>query len=831
MKLLTTLIFLVLNFVVLAQTIITGKVVDGVTGDPLPYVTIRAVGGAAGAISNFDGYYTINTPLHFDSIEASYLGYTPQRLAVNPGFTQEINFTLYQSAETLGGVTIRPGGINPADLIMKRASKNKKNHDPERIEHYEYESYSKVQLAVDNVSDKFKKRRLFKEMEPLFDTISSFTDTSSNKVLPVFVSETISDYYFRKNPRRTKEYIKATKIQGVGVGEESYIAQILGSTFQQYNFYQNNLYILDKDFISPLSIQASSYYFFQLIDSVIIDNQSCYQISVTPKNYKDLAFHGTVWIATGSFALKQLNLEITREANLNFIEKLKIQQEFTEVEPNYWIANKTRVLIDIAELTNNSLGLIGLYYNSTKNIKINQERDLAFFEEKVWVADDAYAKSSEYWDSARHEQISKADKRIYLMVDSLKNQPLIKSYVAVAEILVKGYIPAGKIELGPYHYILGYNNLEGVRTQLGFRTSSSFHQDLTFRIYGAYGYQDEAFKYGFYADYVLNRKKWSKFGLDIKNDVELIGITDENFGTTALYDAFATFGNSRLNRGIMQRIWYEKELFKGYTQQIKLTHKEYRFQQIGSYNFLYATDPNDPYQSLSSNFETTTINLRGRLSHKEQFVIRRNNRLSFGNLKAPVLSIDYTHGFKDVLQGDFNYDKLGVELWQFNSLGNLGTFEYTIKAYKIFGALPYPALFVMRGNQSPLSSSISYNLMNWFEFAADQYVSAEYEHQFNGLLLNRVPLINQWKWRSFVNMKAAYGSMTSANTSLLAPPETGATNPSLFSKNLPYIEAGYGIENIFKFIRVDFIHRLTYLDDAHPNARSFAVKGTAVFRF
>jgi hypothetical protein len=205
--------------------------------------------------------------------------------------------------------------------------------------------------------------------------------------------------------------------------------------------------------------------------------------------------------------------------------------------------------------------------------------------------------------------------------------------------------------------------------------------------------------------------------------------------------------------------------------------------------------------------------------------------LSFGNLKAPVLTLDYTHGFKDVLQGDFSFDKLGFELWQFNSLGNLGTFDYTIKAYKVFGALPYPILYIMRGNESPLSSGISYNLMSWFEFVADQYVSAEYEHQFNGILLNRVPIIQNWKWRSFINFKSVYGTMSDQNKAMLSAEELGGTNPSFFYTGVPYIELGYGIENIFRFIRVDFIHRLNYLDDNHPDAKSFGVKGTAVFRF
>ena len=815
----------------LAQTTITGRITDGVTGEPLPYVTISGNNVKLGTVSDFDGLFKIETSLEIDSLVATYMGYQTVKRAVVLGTKQTIDFVLFESASSLTEIVVRPGGINPAEVIMKRAQKMKKEYNPEKIEFYEYEGYNKVQLAVDNVSDKLKKRKLFDAMEPLFDTISAFSDSSALKVLPVFVSETLSNYYFRKFPRRTKEVIQATKIQGVGVGEESYVSQILGSTFQQYNFYENNLYILDKDFISPLSGFANAYYYFMLMDSVVIDGQSCYQIKVDPKNPKDLVFNGMIWITSQTYALKQLSLEITKEANLNFIEKLKIQQEFEEVEPTYWLPKKTRVLIDVAELTNNTAGMIGLYYNSSKNIKVNVVHEVPFYEEKLTVDKDAFKMSEAFWDTARHEQITEEDKRIYQMVDSLKNQPLISTYVDVIEMIVDGHIPMGKIELGAYYYLLGYNPLEGVKTRVGFRTTPEFHKDFMIKAYGAYGFKDEQFKYGVFTDYVFDRTKWGKVGAFVKKDVELIGLTDEDVGTNALFDALSMLGTNRLNRSDIKRIWLEKELVKGYTQSVNLTHKSYLFEPIGNFNFAYFPNSDNPTPSLKSNYDITSINLKGRISHKEQFIYRKNQRYSMGNLKAPVFTFDYTHSFKDVLGGDFEFDKLGLEVWQFNSLGNLGTFQYTLKAYKTFGVAPYPSLFIMRGNQSFVASRDAYNLMSFFEFAADQYISFDYEHQFNGLFINRIPLANKFKLREFVNVKAVYGTISDKNMALMPLADATITTPSFFDNGKPYVEFGYGLENIFRFIRVDFIHRLTYLDENHPNAKPFGIKVNAVFRF
>ncbi len=829
MKNLFSIVLLFIGFSIQAQTTIIGRVIDAGSGEPLPYVAIRGVGVKVGAVTDFDGYYKITTELRVDTLISSYMGYQPVEKKVPQVGYQTINFSLSEQASSLQEFVVRPGGINPALVIMKRAQKRKKKYNSEKIEFYQYQSYSKVQLAVDNVTEKFKKRKIFSVMEPLFDSISSFSDTSTKRVLPVFISETISDYYFRKFPRRTKEVINATKIQGVGVGDESYVSQILGSTFQQYNFYENNLYILDKDFISPLSITANSYYYFTLKDSVIIDGKPCYQIRVDPKNPIDLVFNGTIWIETNSYALKQVNLEITDKANINFIEKLKIQQEFTEVEPTYWLPKKTRVLVDIAELTDNTLGMIGLYYNSAKNISVNNVHELPFYDEKIAVNDNSFERSDKYWDTTRHERISVNDKKVYLMVDSLKNQPLIKSYIDIVEIAVEGHIPKDKIEIGPWYYLLGYNALEGVRARIGFRTSPNFHKDFQFRCYGAYGLGDKKFKYGLFSDYVFSRTKWSKVGASFKEDVELIGLTDENNGTSAIYDAFAMFGTNQLNRSFTKSFWLEKELTKGYTQLIDFKHKTFEFEPVEGFEFGYYGTPNDS-SSIKSNFEITSVRLKGRLSHKEQFIYRRNNRYSLGNLKAPVLSIDYTHSFNNILGGDFKFDKVGLELWQFNSLGNFGTFEYTLKAYRTFGEAPYPSLFIMRGNESFFSNRQSYNLMDFFEFAADQYISFDYEHQFNGLIMNRIPLAKKLKWRSFINAKGVYGSMSEKNQALIPLDDGNITSPNFFVDQKPYLELGYGIENIFRFIRVDFIHRLTYLQD-HLNTRAFGLKFNAVLRF
>jgi hypothetical protein len=813
----------------IAQTPVTvkGKVSDGETGEALPYVNVIFTGTKIGTLTDFDGFFSITTAGPVDSLTVSYVGYTKLTKAVKPGI-QTLNFAIFPNDAILASTVVRPG-VNPALRIIKKAQKNKKDYNLDKLESFEYESYSRVQLAVDNISEQFKKRKIFKAMEAMFDTISSLSVDSAIPVLPVFVSETMSDYYFRKLPRRTKEIIHATKVKGVGVGDDSYIAQVLGSTFQQYNFNENNLYILDKDFISPLSIQSISYYVFSLIDSVFLDGRKCFVILVNPKNKRDLVFTGTIWVTDSTFALKQLSLEITKEANLNFIEKMKIQQEMEEVEPGTWIPRKTRVLIDISEVTSNTAGMIGLYYNSNKNFRVNTNRDLKFFEEKIEIDPLAYDFDDRHWDTIRHEKLDSGDVKIYKMVDSLKNQPLVKTYVDFVETMVEGYKSYGPIDYGPYSYIIGGNPLEGFKMRAGFRTNEIFSKDWVLKAYGAYGFGDKKWKYGATVEYVISRKKWTKVGAFIKNDVELLGLTDKDYGTAVLFDNFSTLGSNQLNRAKEFSLCGESEFMKGYIQKLYLNNKTIEYDHYGNFYFRYFDNPENKIQS--SSFINTTITLEGRFSYKELYVIRNKKRISMGNFKAPVITISYTHGFKGVFNGQFNYNKFGLLLWQFNSLGNWGTFEYNIRAGKTLGRVPYPLLDVLRGNQSYFSTKGAYNLMNFYEFVTDQYISAHYEHQFNGLLLNRMPLLKKWKWREFVNFKVVYGTLSDKNFKLI--PKTDdfgipVSSIGRFDKR-PYAEFGYGIENIFKFLRIDFIHRINYLE--HANTNPFGVKGTVVIRF
>jgi hypothetical protein len=326
-KLLVFAILFCFSLGLFAQTQVKGKVVDSRSGEPLPFVNVFFTGTSLGTTTDFDGFYQLKGTKTYDSLSVSYVGYeTIAKALKKTAQSQVLNFQLKEKADELLEVVIKPGE-NPAVRIINEAKKRRPINDYEALKAFQYESFTKVQLAVDQLSDKDKKRKLFKDILPVFDTVAQLTDGGVNPVLPIFISETLSDFYVIKSPLKQKEIIKASKVIGVGLQEGSPTSQLLGSTFQQYNFHTNWVRILEKDFISPVGDAANSFYVFTLKDTVFIDGYKCFKIECNPKRPADLAFTGTIWVADSFFAIKRLQFFMDKIANLNFFDKFKIQQE------------------------------------------------------------------------------------------------------------------------------------------------------------------------------------------------------------------------------------------------------------------------------------------------------------------------------------------------------------------------------------------------------------------------------------------------------------------------------------------------------------------------
>ncbi len=809
------------------ETIVQGKVIDANSGDAIPFVNVVFKGTSVGATTDFDGKFLIRTNNPTDSLQATYIGYKGRTKPVKKGIRQTINFQLEEETTSLEAVVVR-AGENPAWDVLRNVVRNKSSNDKRRLTAYEYDTYTKIEVDVDQISEDMRRTKLMKSIAQVLDSVESIAGEDGKPILPLFITESVSKLYYRDNPALKKENILKTKISGVGVDDGTLVTQLIGSSFQEYNFYQNWLNILNKDFVSPIADGWRIYYEYDLVDSLYIGEDFCYRLDFFPKSEQDLAFAGTIWITKNEWALRQIDASVGKRANINFIERIKIQQELLRTDAGPWLPAKNRVLIDVGEITKNSIGMLAKFYTSNKAFITNQPKAPSFYAQAIEVREDATLNRDEkYWDSLRHEPLTTTEKNVYKMIDTLKNIPVVKTYTDILKILVAGYYQAGKIDIGPYAGVLAYNNIEGLRLQAGFRTNDKFSMRWMTGAQLAYGFTDNRIKYSAFVQNILSRRRWTTLTFRVRSDIARIGIDDENLADNPIFLAAARWGVFR--RGYYfdeTRVSFSRELFKGFSQRVSFRHWTFN----PTYNFGYYEEPNDLNAPILNTFNTSELSFETRFAPDELFIQNGNERVSLGAIRWPVITVRYTRGFKGVFGSDFDYDKVRINVTKRIKLGPLGYGKVTATGEYVFNTLPYPLLALHLGNQTPIYAAVTYNLMNYGEFISDHFASIQYRQYFEGFLLNRIPLMNKLKWRLLGTANVIVGGLREDNRNLIAPvtPDGDAALTPGYFTGTPYVELGYGIENIFKFLRVDFIHRLNYLDN--PGARSFGVFFTAQFQ-
>jgi hypothetical protein len=816
------------NFIANAQTTknITGKITDSETGEPLPYVTVfvKLPNHITKATNtDFSGVYHLFAPQAAgDSIYASYVGYLPSKKLLPKVFPVTLNFQMAADNQLLKTVTVTPKSyVNPAWAIMDNVVKHKNDNNLDKLSSYEYQSYNRLELAVTNISDKMRERKVMKQILPLMDSLKKMAGDDGKPILPVFMSETVSDFYFQHSPEQKTEHIQRTKVSGVGIEDETLISQIIGTSFQQYNFYKNYLRVAGKDFISPITDSWKLFYNYELTDANDkINGRECYKIEFKPKRAHDLAFVGVMWITKDSYAMYRMDVSVAPDANLDFLNKIKIQQEMMQPEgTTAWIPEKTRIVVHISNINKNWSGFIGNFYLSNKNIKINKTYPKERFNEPLTMSDSISRKDDNYWTTNRPEPLTAEDKAVYHMIDTVKNLPIVKTYADIAGMLINGYYRVGKFSYGPYLYTYSYNDVQGSVLRIGGTTNKYFSDRWILGGFLAYGFTDHRWNYSGSVEYITSRKPWTQVGIAYTHDIGQTGYQFENFSKSN-----NIFKASIRNGRLMRRGPFLQNDIRAYIQtdvtqswKAKLTVDNRTFDPL--YNYEYFSPANGQryrnYQVAEAIGELQWSPGRRLLQSSKV-----NRRITLGNGEDnPVVTFRYTRGLK-VLNGDFAYDKFAANITQKVHMGIWGKGEYSLTGGYIPSSLPSPLLENHRYN---------FNTMRFLEFTSDRYVALNYTQHMDGLLTNSLPLLKSLNLRTVADLNVLDGSLSDANGGRPSVPR----RPTRNLEGIPYVEAGYGVENILKFLRVDFLHRVTHrdhIDEAGDPPSNFAVKVSVQFR-
>ncbi len=792
--------FIFISLCLDAQTYtLSGKVFDSETKEPLPFVPVMLKGTTIGATTDFDGNYSITTSKISDSLLCSYVGFKRMTRSIKRGQNQLVNFPLVAEGYNLGEVVINPGE-NPAHRIIRNVIANKPFNNKRKLEAYQYESYNKVEFDLSRIPKEMREKKIFKPIQFVFDNVDSI-NSGEKPSLPIFITESLSELYYRSNPSLRKEIIKASKVTGI---ENTSISAIMGDMYQNINIYDNNILVFGKDFASPISDNGLFYYKYYLEDSVYIGNTRCYHIRFKSKRPQELCFSGNMWISDSTWAVKRLEMSIPKGVNINFINSANIIQEFSRIDST-WMLSKDRLVIDFA-MNERQIGVYGRKTTSYKNFTINQPKEVKFYEfgDKIIVEDDASKKTDEFWDANRHDSLSIREKKIYHMIDTIKTLPIYRTWVDVLTIFISGYKKVNNFEIGPYFNLLSYNRIEGPRIRFGGRTSSKFSRWYELNGYLAYGFKDEKYKYGIgFKSFITKTPHRQLVGMNYKSDYEILGQSQNGFSQDNLFASlFRTSPLTNLTRVDNTEAWYQREWMEGLSSKVSLVGRTITPLILNAYQYY----KRDGSIASKENIRNTEARLNVRFAYKEKFLNGDFSRISLGT-KWPVIQLNYAKSLQNAFQGEYDYQKVTLNLSdRVRLVSLLGYTDYTLEAGQIFGTLPYPLMELHGGNETYVYDYMAYNMMKYYEFASDRYASIGIFHHFEGLLFNKIPLVKKLKWREVVTCKALWGSVNEKNKKTILFPSTLSA-----LGNEPYVEVSAGIENIFKLFRVDALWRSTYL--------------------
>ena len=801
---------------VIAQTAytISGRVTDAATGDGIPFASVAIKGQTSGTTSDVDGRYSLRIKQLSDSLLVLSLGYRTRSYPILAQPRQVIDAQLPAAATKLQEVKVYAKGGDPAYRVIREVVRRSDQFNPARLQAYQYDSYTKIEGYINNFAQKRKNGKKPGPISRLLGKLPAITDANGQPAIPVFVSETFSTFYARSNPDKIKEYVQKSHVVGVGVSDGGLVSQLTGASFQQYNFYRNSLNVFRKDIPSPIGRQWETIYTFRLKDTVALGETISYEIEFAPKRVTDLAFTGTVWIDTLSVSLSKIDAQVDKKANINFVDELHVEQEWETLPSGLRFPTQTQLTIDTQQPTPRSPGAIIRFFTTARSITENDPKEVGFYNPSIELADNFREADATFWQRVRPDVLSPNEWQAIRVVDSVRNVPFMKVAGEIIKLGVLGYKPLGKlnIELGPILYSYASNNVEGHRFRFGLRTNTGFSRKWLLSGYLAYGTQDQRFKYSASVDYILSRKPWTVLGFRHTYDLERIGVSGDNIGGNSLFAAYSRFGTIRRPYFQEESMAYlRREMGRGFTQTLALRNRS--FEPL--FPFAFQPQARDDDQLIRSTYQTTELISETRFAPDEVMLQNDNVRVSAGAVRKPIYTLRYTLGLRNVMGGDFAYQRIALGMKHSFRMGVLGRTYYTLGAGIIPATVPYPLLYTPLGNESSFYVGNAYNLMNYFEFICDRWATVQIEHNFGGLFFNRIPLLRQLKWRELITAKVLVGSVSARNLTMI--PATNAAGLAVegFSSlsQTPYVEVGYGIDNIFKVLRIDAIHRLTYRDD------------------
>jgi hypothetical protein len=806
---------------------IHGKIVDMNTNEGIPFAIVSFPRTPTGTTADIDGNFIFKVDkLPLDTLSLTALGYkTVYKVLKKNVYDYNFIIELERAVTSLKEVSIK-AGEDPAVLLMRRIIERKPYNNPERLANYRYEAYNRLEADLQRMTRaQFEKIPVLKNYSFIFDNLD--TASEATPYLPLYLTETISDYYYRTKPKAQKEFIKASQITGVN---NDNVIQYLGSLHQDVNIYDNYVPVFDKKFISPISDDGLFYYKYKIKDTQIAYGHKIIMVQFQPKRKGENCFAGDFWVVDSVMAIQRMSMDVANDVNINWLGKVSVYQEFAPLD-SIWFRSKDKFVANFTFYNSKKFpGMIGRKTTTYHHISVNDPAvdsvlDIKKYKKDVILAD-SVRKSADWWLNNRPDSLSKSEQTINRMADSINTMHITQFYKNLINFLASGVKDFGPIQLGPYFYLYSYNTIEGHRFRVSAGTPRSL-KNMKFSGYLAYGTRDERFKYGGTGLWIIGREPYTSFDVTYAHDV---------VQKTTYYDQISSgnlFGTFLRKDDIPWKLAFAddikaglyKEYFNGLSHKLVAHYRDFDPYEPLPSTTIFTTRDGAPARNVVS----SEVGLELSYSYKQQYLegLYKRKRLS---TPYPVFNLELIAGLKDVLNSGYEYQKARFSVTEDLNIPPIGHLYVNGFAGKYFSKapLPYPLLEIHPGNEFRYYNAFAFQMMNNYEFISDEYAGLNIEHNIGGGIFNYIPFIKKLKLRQFWTAKGIIGSLGAQNRQLNF--DKGFAFRSLDGQ--PYLELGTGITNILQVLRVDFVWRVTPRPlPSEQKSRYFGIFGSMEFDF
>lgn len=819
---------------------LTGTVTDSITGESLSFASVMLKKAGWGQLTDNKGNFKLDGAQQGDTIIVSLMGYSPRHAVVSSA--KRMNIHLNPTGVKLKEVIVRPKKEkyskknNPAVDFVNQIRKTRTLNDPRNRPYYSNHQYEKITIALNNIDAESQKNLFTKHFSVIKDYIDT-SEISGKPIINISLREKSAFNYYLQDPQAYKTLIDATRQNGLDDFMDSENMRILYEDFfSNIDLYKNDVYLLHNQFVSPLSPIAPDFYKFYLTDTVDVDSVKCIELSFVPHNSQSFGFVGKIYVdaADSTMFIRKVQLGVPDDINLNFIDKIYINQQYVKADNGARLLKYDDLIAEISILP----GTQGIYFR--RNTAYDNHSFAAIDTIDIFnklgatiKADSIDSRDSTYWTSHRIIPLSDKESRMTSMVSSLRKIPMYYWGEKFLKIMVNGYITTSsknsKFDIGPVNTVISHNSVEGYRLRLGGMTTANLNKRLFARGYGAYGTKDHKWKYRGEVEYSFTDKKYHPREYPINSirithsyDVDMLGQHYEFTNPDNMFLSFKRAEDYQMTYLRSTNLTYTHEYNNGFSFQIGI---ESNRQEATKWMQFVSTNG-----TKISHYTQNGFHAEIRFAPGEKFYQTKTHRISY-TPEFPIVTLKHSYSPKGLLGNPFevNITELSVQkrFW-FSAFGYL---DAIVKGACLWSASPYPNLAIPNANLSYTIQPESFSLLNPMEFLTDKNFTWDFTYWANGAIFNYVPLLKKLKLREVFSFRGLWGHLGDKNNPQI--------NHDLFLwpsiancctlSSTPYLEAGVGVDNLFKILRVDYVWRLTYRNT--PQADKGGVRIALHFTF